>query len=596
MSKFSWLHFSDLHYSSDMGISQDMFKEALYKCLKKIREETKEDIDYIFITGDVANKEVYEDNLKDNIKAIISSIEDDQNIQEEPKKIFWVIGNHDIERNPKRTEEILKIRNSPTPQVAFNTAMADDLAQFILGSLGTKKYIENVSEFSKEFSSYATVEKGSHNQELHRIIKLNDVNIIMLNTCLTSCDNDDNGNLFVLDEVFVKDFDSVFSENFVNEMIKDKKTTFVLAHHGFESLNKIELSTLREKFAGKVDLWLCGHSHELMYNKFYDPDSDDNGQKQNTIHQYTCGQGKLDDKLTPTFIYGVYDDGMITITPYKFNGFNWEEYKGSQTRKQIEFDRFKHNYFKHNYILKNNNFKLFITGVQSAGKTTVSKRLLNRLKNSEALQTVEVNFIKDVLREDVQRIQNKLFDHELDFKNYDVILESDELCNALLETSYNLPPEKLDIQSKYIFPRLMSAVERHTKKGIPAIIEGLNINVEELIEYYKNKAKEDNSFDINSVMIINLTLENEELLRKHLESRIKDRGIEGDEKEKQENDLEGLWKIHEYYKNRVEKVKSEISELGITVKNVDNSGMEDKDVAVREIIKLINETKNFKDD
>jgi predicted MPP superfamily phosphohydrolase/2-phosphoglycerate kinase len=589
MSKFSWLHFSDLHFSEKDYGSQNRIQTKLFECLKNIKNDTtKEDIDYVFITGDVVDRGKYDNEIKNNIESLVENIKSEQ---DEPKKIFWVVGNHDIVRDDRRTKQILAIREDHTPQVAFNRAMNDPLDKFILGNLGTERYVDCVKEFSKEFSAFATIEEGSHNKELHRIIKLPDVNIIMLNSCLTSCDDNDEGNLFVLDNNFRKDFDNAFSVNSVKEMIKDKKPTFILAHHGYEYLHKDELITIQELFAGKADLWLCGHSHELMYDKFYDPDSEDNGEKYKTIHQYTCGQGKLDGKPTPTFIYGIYNDGMITITPYNFNGHHWEEYKGPQTRKQIEFDR-----FKREYRLKNNNFKLFITGVQSAGKTTVSKRLLTILKNSEALQTVEVDFIKDVLREDVQIIQNKLSDHKLDFKDYRVILENEELCKALLETSYNLPSEKIDIQSKYIFPRLMSAIERHTKKGIPAIIEGLNINVEELVEYYKNKKEKDKSFVMGSVMIINLTLKNEELLRKHLESRIKDRGIEGDEKERQENDLEGLWKIHEYYKNRVAILESEIGKLGITVKNVDNSGMEDKDIAVREIINLINETKNFKED
>jgi len=214
-------------------------------------------------------------------------------------------------------------------------------------------------------------------------------------THLLSCDDSDKGQLFVLDEEFKTQFESFFSENEVKKMIKNKKPTFVIAHHGGEFLNNDESNRLRNLFAGKVDLYLCGHSHQMIYDKFYDPDKhelEDKRKPQQVIHQYTCGVGTLDKQSSvPTFLYGEYSalDGQITVKAYRYDydDNEWKEYTGKDTRKQIEFER-----FRKSGVVKNN-FKLFITGVQGAGKTMVSKRLQNVLINSEALQIAEVDLV-----------------------------------------------------------------------------------------------------------------------------------------------------------------------------------------------------------
>jgi len=244
------------------------------------------------------------------------------------------------------------------------------------------------------------------------------------------------------------------------------------------------------------------------------------------------------------------------------------------------------------YRLKNSGFKLFITGVQNVGKTMISKRLQTILKNNDALQIIEVDFLKDFFHKDILMLKKKANEHGMKLNELRWILEDMSLHQTISGTSYILDFDGIEKQSEYLFPRLMHAVERHTEKGIPTIIEGQNIPVDKLIKYYREKKINDLNFDLNSIIIVNLYVNSIEDLEKHLNFRIIDRQLAGKEKEKQETEILDLWKLNEYLKASVEKLKEKNQDMNIAV--IDNSGIEDMDVAVRPIINLIEKTNNFR--
>jgi hypothetical protein len=129
---------------------------------------------------------------------------------------------------------------------------------------------------------------------------LKDFNLLILNTCITSCDEDDTGKLIITDPKLLDLFSGV-----------DKtKPTIVLGHHGKDFFDPNEYDDLSILFDDRVDLYLCGHSHLLGYSRF------DNAR--NDIHQLTCGGGKIDGYSKLVFMYGEYENGIIKITPYSF--------------------------------------------------------------------------------------------------------------------------------------------------------------------------------------------------------------------------------------------------------------------------------------
>jgi len=607
------------------GVELNDARTKMYEVLKNIEE-----CDYVFITGDVAHKGNY-GAVSDRIQELATCINYNESDRSEEKKeqFFWTAGNHDIARVGSKTTTIHDIRRGADMLLAYEEALNDEGKRVWLGLLGYTDYFSSIETLSRDKSKRANMRNlGSHNQELHRIVLLPDVNLIVLNSCLLSCDDNDAGNLFVLDSKFVRDFDRIYDEESVKKMIKNKKPTFVLAHHGKDCFHQAEYRRLVERFAGKVDLYLCGHSHQLLYSKFYDPDVDREATRSTSshvIHQYTCGIGTLNGENSKmAFLHGLYADGKITIIAYLYESGQWVQYRGDKVRPNIEIQR-----FKREYRLKKNDFKLYVTGAQGVGKTAITKQLLNILKNTEALQIAEVDFVKDALRKDIEinderfkslldGLQEKPQRHEklqgarkgkasrktpkkttgvtssialLLRDASEHILGDAEDRLAMIASSYELNIAELEKQSGYIFPRLMNAIERHTEKGIPAIIEGLNIPLDQLIKYYREKTTKENDFSLDSIMIINLSVDSIDNHRNRMNLRITDRQLEKDEATKQLEHLNNLYAINQHCIAMAEKAKKENPDIRIY--NIDNSGQKDKYTVAMEIIDLIAKSDNF---
>jgi len=288
MSKFTWLHFSDLHFNSGDTFAMAHARKSLYSFLKN----NKISCDYLFITGDIADKGDYSESLA-SAKNLINSITFNTSCE----NIFWSVGNHDIERGiTLKNKVIKKIRENTNPREIYQKYICDDnsIEKEILCKNGMAKYHSNYKLITGfDFPNDVVNE--------HRFVhSIKDFNLIILNTCITSCDENDTGKLLITDPKLLDLFDGL-----------DKtKPTIVLGHHGKDFFNPNEYDDLGILFDDRVDLYLCGHSHLLGYSRF------DNAR--NDIHQLTCGGGKIDGYSKLVFMYGEYEEGTIKITPYSF--------------------------------------------------------------------------------------------------------------------------------------------------------------------------------------------------------------------------------------------------------------------------------------
>lgn len=89
MGNFNWLHLSDLHLEQFEQFDVSRMRTKLLEELKSL-----EDVKYIFITGDIANKSEY-----GNAKGIIDDIKVATGVPNE--NVFWSVGSHDVSRNNK---------------------------------------------------------------------------------------------------------------------------------------------------------------------------------------------------------------------------------------------------------------------------------------------------------------------------------------------------------------------------------------------------------------------------------------------------------------------------------------------------------------
>ncbi|MCL1912991.1 MAG: AAA family ATPase [Eubacteriaceae bacterium] len=289
MKDFKWLQFSDLHFSSFDTFDTLLARKALLECL----EREKFECDYVFITGDIAHKNKYE-NVDKHMAEIISRI------AVELSNVFWSVGNHDIKRDSRlRKSEILRIRTADNPSLEFDIAMSDEETRTLLTHSGMSDYIR---EYKRIFGRELSSEEIS---DAHIYHSFDNLNLVVLNTCLTSCDDDDPHNLLVAESSLIRVLDKITDKN---------KPLIVIGHHNKEFLHQNEQEKIAMLFeSAGVDLYLCGHSHRLGYSRFDDAGSD--------IHQITCGSGIIGNDTVFSFMFGEYDAAKHTvyITPYSYS-------------------------------------------------------------------------------------------------------------------------------------------------------------------------------------------------------------------------------------------------------------------------------------
>jgi len=293
MDDFHWIHFSDLHFSSKESFITMRARDKLIRflCGEKLP------CDYIFITGDIANKNSYR-GADDVIHKLIAAA------SVPVERVFWAVGNHDIERSTIRETFVHGFRDVKNAPELFEKLMQDAKARKLLTYNGMRKYL---TQYTKILNREITVPQAN---TTHLLYRLPELNLIVLNTCLASCDDQDEGRLLIMESELVNVFTG----------IENGKPTIVIGHHGlryFEKTQQREMGRLFNDY--NVGCYLCGHAHELGCQRIE--------YSSREINQYTCGIGVTQANLPKAvFIHGSYyhSYGTMHVTPYSYheNG-NW---------------------------------------------------------------------------------------------------------------------------------------------------------------------------------------------------------------------------------------------------------------------------------
>ena len=311
MACFKWLQISDFHFKTKDSFDMS---NARKKLLEKLKEDNIKP-DYLFITGDIADKNVYASS-KEYLEDLLNTVELSKD------KVFWAVGNHDIKRGTgHRAQIIKKIREDKNPSQVFEVAMADEEERVILTQIGMSSYIKEYKKIlDRELSANEILDAHIH-------YDLPELNLIVLNTCLTSSDDEDSHKLMITEQRLFHLFDKIKTKN---------KPIIVMGHHGKTFFHPSEQNRLGHLFEdGGVDLYLCGHSHRLGYDRF-----DESGRD---IPQFTCGGGNVSDGYSVfTFMVGEYNsvEHTVTITPYSYSERGGREFNKDYTlsRRLTEFN------------------------------------------------------------------------------------------------------------------------------------------------------------------------------------------------------------------------------------------------------------------
>lgn len=283
MGNFNWLHLSDLHLEQFEGFDVSRMRNKLLEELKKL-----EDLKYIFITGDIANKFKY-----GNAKKLIVEIKKATGVKDE--NVFWSVGNHDISRlNGNRNALIKKMRGTGgkgKTKKKFEDIIAVD----------ENKHLLYDYEFEEYYKKYNEILGYMPDQKPHCIYERDDLYVINLNTCITSYDDNDAHHLHIIEPGLLKLFEKQYN-----------KPVFALGHHTIDFFSDAEKEKIQELFDGKVDLYLCGHAHRLGYMVIPNTELE--------VHEITCGGGVCDNYSVYSFVYGKYDSNTksIKMEPYSY--------------------------------------------------------------------------------------------------------------------------------------------------------------------------------------------------------------------------------------------------------------------------------------
>lgn len=274
---FKWVQISDIHFRvKDKGdFNSELLKAELLEVVKKIQ-----DVDALLVTGDYRFAPDKQNNPKNVADYLIELA---NNLEIDISKVLMVPGNHDLKRGTVRTDIAKAEWNQYKPsQGTFDVERLEPLQQ------GFDFFCRLADELGYKYFEDTT--------NPHALVDMGTCNVLLLNTAITACGNEDAHHLLV-------------GCNYLQGLLHNvEKPVIAMGHHGLELLNeeeKMACITFLEKSG--VYLYLCGHSH-IMWTTTY-------GDKSKQINVGCLLQE--DKSATAGFSVGsLYTDGTVKINNY----------------------------------------------------------------------------------------------------------------------------------------------------------------------------------------------------------------------------------------------------------------------------------------
>ena len=244
MSKFSWLHLSDLHLGRDI-YNESVVLEKLLSDIKTQIESNNIKLNFVFITGDLTfsgqKKEFNYVQEFINKLIVVTKLSKDN--------IILIPGNHDVNRNnilsiARNSKKLLNNRDSIS-EIIGNEAEREIYTQ------GLKNYHEFIEE---NFSWAKTNKKSVLSYTLNKNINGCPVSILALNTAWLAYGDENEKGKIILGERQVREaFDD----------INNPQLVIALMHHPFEWLEWFDTNDVKKMLERRADFILNGHEHRL---------------------------------------------------------------------------------------------------------------------------------------------------------------------------------------------------------------------------------------------------------------------------------------------------------------------------------------------
>lgn len=252
MNNITWLHISDLHFQESPPYDNTIIIESLLEDIKSQIKEKSLKVDFIIISGDIANKGLPEEYHKAS-----QFLEELREISNVPRKNMFVVpGNHDVSRALYPT-----ITNGVRMQLTDKDSVNDFLA-------GIEKdiIIERFYTYYKFMDQYLGNDNYFTENDLFfsKRFKVSDYNLAVLglNTSWVSTKQNEQSKL-LLGEKQVRD---------ALKGIKDVDFKLAVLHHPFDWLCRFDRISAGELLLDYCDFILHGHLHEQGITMQISPD------------------------------------------------------------------------------------------------------------------------------------------------------------------------------------------------------------------------------------------------------------------------------------------------------------------------------------
>lgn len=242
-----WLHLSDFHVGKDDYAVPNMFTHIIEHVGKMVSAGSKPD--FIFITGDVADKGKLKEYESFNLEFLLA-LQESTGIDFE-KSVFIVPGNHDADRTKNKAftrEEML----DPKEHYFDPTAEGLVLREIIL----PRFKIYETNDWSAQKGLWVSSEAGAFAHCIEDDFK---VGIVGINTAWLNKDKNDKENLTPGKHLVEQ----------ILEKIKDCPLKIVLGHHPLDWFNPLERKMLTALFGKHSVLYLHGHLHDAWAEPAY---------------------------------------------------------------------------------------------------------------------------------------------------------------------------------------------------------------------------------------------------------------------------------------------------------------------------------------
>ncbi|MCZ8533364.1 metallophosphoesterase family protein [Psychrobacillus psychrodurans] len=282
------LHISDIHAQ----INNYQTRRMRNKIIEKISQISENNpYDYILLSGDITHQGgAFSEIHVDFIKKILSATNLSNN------NLIILPGNHDLVRNPFRTDLIKKIYNS-------QDISPSDYLDEILNQTSEKEKL--LSSFEDFLNFYFDIKQESYSTEdIHSLLELETFSLISINTCLIANEAGEEGKMLIGKSKLLDCLDKLPS--------KKTKPIIAVGHHTLDCLEPQEKQSVLSLFDDyNVDLYLSGHVHQAGYH--YEANN------YNKLLTIVCSGVHFDNFTIGGFVDIDINTSQFHITQYQWN-------------------------------------------------------------------------------------------------------------------------------------------------------------------------------------------------------------------------------------------------------------------------------------